>query len=418
MDNLLQGGKFSILKAIQFDPNILHYMVSKAIGRFFPSVFFGPMSCLSYRDVEEPSLPNQEWVKVRVTYCGICGSDLNLIFLHDSPATSPFASFPFTIGHEIVGVIEEVGSEAQDLSVGERVVVDPILSCEARGFREPCPACRRGDLSLCERMTAGIVSSGLLIGACRDTGGGWSSRLVAHRSQILKLPAEVSDVNAVMIDPFATALHGIMRDPPQKGQTVLIVGAGVIGICVLIALRTLGIEARVVVLAKHPFQAELAVQYGADEVLLNSGADCDRQLADILGAKVLKPIFGSPVIQGGADVVYECVGRDQSINDALRFAKSKGKVNLLGVASIPRKVDWTPIWLNELEVKGSFACSTEEYRGERRRTYDVAIDLLRTGKADLTALVTHRFPLDQYRDALATAAGKRKTKAVKVVFEP
>jgi len=407
------------LKAVQFEVNKVHYVFSKAIGRFFPSVYFGPMSCLSYRDVVEPALPNQEWVKVRVKYCGICGSDLNLIFLHDSPATSPFASFPFTIGHEIVGVIEEAGSEVKDLSIGERVVVDPILSCEARGFREPCQACLRGDLSLCERMTAGIVSPGLLIGACRDTGGGWSSRLVAHRSQILKLPAEVSDLNAVMIDPFATALHGIMRDPPKKGQTVLIVGAGVIGICVLAALRALDIQARVAVLAKHPFQAELAGRYGADEVvLMNSDGDYERRLADILGAKVLKPIFGRAVIQGGADVVYECVGKDQSINDALRFAKSGGKVHLLGVASIPRKVDWTPIWLNELEIKGSFACSTEEYRGERRRTYDVAIDLLSAGKADLAPLVTHRFPLDHYREALATAAGKGKTKAIKVVFEP
>ncbi|MEJ8544997.1 zinc-dependent alcohol dehydrogenase [Brevibacillus borstelensis] len=407
------------MKAIQFEANIPHYLFSKAIGRFFPSAFFGPMSCLSWRDVEEPALPTQEWVKIRVKYCGICGSDLNLIFLHDSPSTSPFASFPFTIGHEIVGIIEEVGRDVAHLSVGDRIVVDPILSCQSRGFREPCVSCQRGDFSLCERMTAGDVSPGLLIGSCRDTGGGWSSRLVAHHSQILKLPAEVSDVNAVMIDPFATALHSVMRDPPRKGETVLIVGAGVIGICVLTAIRSLDIDARVVVLAKHPFQAELVRRYGADEVvLLRSTVDYDQQLAGILGAKVLKPLFGSPVIQGGADVVYECVGKDQSINDALRFTKSKGKVNLLGVASIPRKVDWTPIWLNELEVKGSFSVSTEEYKGERHRTYAVAIDLLKSGKADLASLVTHRFTLDQYRAAIATAAGKRKSRAMKVIFEP
>jgi threonine dehydrogenase-like Zn-dependent dehydrogenase len=268
-------------------------------------------------------------------------------------------------------------------------------------------------------MTMGDVSPGLLIGACRDTGGGWSTRLVAHHSQILTLPQEVSDLNAVMIDPFATALHGVMRDRPRDDETVLIIGAGVIGISVLAAIRSLGIHARVVVLVKHPFQAEMARRYGADEVVqLASQSDYNQQLADVLGARVLNPIFGSPVIHGGADVVYECVGKDQSINDALRFAKSKGKVNLLGVASIPRKVDWTPIWLNELDIKGSFACSTEEYRGERLRTYAVAIDLIRSGKVDLAPLVTHRFPLHQYREAIATAAGKGRTKAMKVIFEP
>ncbi|MBA4534518.1 alcohol dehydrogenase catalytic domain-containing protein [Brevibacillus halotolerans] len=407
------------MKAIRFQATIPRYLSTKTLGRFFPSVFYGPMSCITYDDVKEPSLPNQEWVKVRVKFCGICGSDLNLIFLHDSPATSPFASFPFTIGHEIVGVIEELGREVKNLSVGERVVIDPILSCEARGFHEPCPACHRGDFSLCERMTIGDVSPGLLIGACRDTGGGWSPRLVAHQSQILKVPQDVSDLNAVMTDPFATALHGVMRDQPRDNETVLVIGAGVIGICVVAAIRSLGSKARVIVLVKHPFQAEMARRYGADEVvLLSSQSDYNQQLADLLGARVLKPIFGSPVIQGGADIVYECVGKDQSINDSLRFAKSKGKVNLLGVASIPHKVDWTPIWLNELDIKGSFACGTEEYQGERLRTYALALNLMRSGKVDLASLVTHRFPLDQYREAIETAAGKGRTGAIKVIFEP
>ncbi|WP_338125054.1 zinc-dependent alcohol dehydrogenase [Paenibacillus dendritiformis] len=390
----------------------------KALGPLIPSLYIGRLSCIRYRDVPAPKLPDEEWVKIKVKYGGICGSDLNLIFLHDSPATSPFASFPFTIGHEVVGVIDEVGERVSGIHPGERVVVDPILSCMARGFPDLCPACRRGDLSLCERLASGRISPGLLIGACRDTGGSWSPYLVAHRSQIFKVPANVSDWNAIMTDPLATALHAIMRDPPRDHDTVLVIGAGVIGICVLAALRALGFSNRIIVLAKHPFQMEMARLYGASEIFqLTSRSKSYEQLAELLGAKMLTPLFGKPVIQGGADFTYECVGRERSIDDALRFTKSGGKVKLLGVASFPRGVDWTPIWLNELQIQGSFAVSTEEFEGKRSRTYALALDLMDSRKIDLAPLVTHQFPLDQYREAIATASGKGKSRAMKVVFE-
>ncbi|WGU96121.1 alcohol dehydrogenase catalytic domain-containing protein [Paenibacillus dendritiformis] len=406
------------MKAVQFNVSIPQYLFCKALGSLIPSIYIGRFSCTRYRNVPEPKLPDEEWVRVKVKYGGICGSDLNLIFLHDSPATSPFASFPFTIGHEVVGVIDEVGQSVSGIQRGERVIVDPILSCMARGFHEPCPACRRGDLSLCERMASGPISPGLLIGACRDTGGSWSPYLVAHHSQIFKVPANVSDRNAIMTDPFATAIHAIMRDPPRENDTVLVIGAGVIGICVVAALRALGYSNRIIALAKHPFQMKMARLYGASEIFqLTSGSECYEQLAQLLGAKVLTPLFGKPVIQGGADITYECVGRDRSIDDALRFTKSGGKVKLLGVASFPRGVDWTPIWLNELEIQGSFAVSTEKFGEKRPRTYALALDLMSSGKIDLAPLVTHQFPLDQYRQAIATASGKGKSKAMKVVFE-
>jgi threonine dehydrogenase-like Zn-dependent dehydrogenase len=235
---------------------------------------------------------------------------------------------------------------------------------------------------------------------------------------VLKVPEQVKDLNALMADPFATALHGVMRDRPKDDETVLIIGAGVVGICVLAAIRALDIAARVIVLGKHPFQLEMARHYGADEVVrLNHETAYYDELSHLLGASILKPILGKPVVQGGADIVYECVGKDLSIDDALRFARSGGKVKLLGVASFAPKVDWTPIWLNELELKGSFASSREEYRGERVPTYTVALDLMRSGKADLTPLVTHRFRLDHYREAIAVAAGKGETGAFKVAFE-
>lgn len=407
------------MNALQFDFSIPRYALTKLFGRFFPSLYWhAQLSCLRLKPMEDIKLPNEEWVKVKVKYGGICGSDLNLIYLNDSPSTSPFASFPFTIGHEAMGEIAECGSAVEGINLGDRVVIDPVLSCASRGFAKPCPACQRGDYSLCNHMTEGNISPGLLIGACRDTGGSWGSFLVAHHSQILKLPDEVSDLNGVLVEPFSCALHAVLRNPPKPQDTVYVIGAGVIGICVVAALRALKHSCKIVVLAKHAFQGQLATYYGADEVIyLTRDNTYIHQLAETLNAKVLKPVYGPPVIQGGADIVYECVGKKSSINDALRFARGGGKVVLLGLASIIDGIDWTNVWLNELDVKGSFAYSTGEFEGQKLRTLAIAIELMRRGEVDLSRMITHRFPLERFKDALLTATNKSNEAAIKVVFE-
>ncbi len=406
------------MESLQFDFKPSRYLFTKTLGRFSKSLYWSSKaSCLRLTHLPDPDLPNDDWVKMKVKYGGICGSDLNILCLNESPATSPYASFPFTIGHESVGVIAEVGNNVTDLSVGDRVIVDPILSCETRGIHDRCPACVRGDYSICENMTDGHISPGLLTGTCRDTGGSWSSYLVAHQNQVFRLPDQIDDLNGVMIEPFSCALHGVLRTPPKENDTVLVIGGGVIGICVVAALRALNLPCKVVVLVKHDFQAECAARFGADHVIRLS-RNYVKELSEAVGAKRLKPLFGPDVIEGGANVVYECVGKTQSVNDSLRFAASGSKVVLLGLAGIMNGIDWTTVWLNELEVKGSFAYSTDEYQGVRMRTFDIAIELLRSGKVDLSSLVTHRFPIKEYRQALNVASSKAVGTSMKVVFEP
>lgn len=409
------------MNALQFQFSIPRYVFGKTVGKIFPSLLWNSgLSCLKYTQMPDPVLPSEQWVKIRVTYGGICGSDLNLIYLHDSPSTSPFTSFPFTIGHEMVGKISEIGAEVSDLKIGDRVVIDPILSCTARGIPSSCEACQRGDYSLCCHMTEGDLSPGLLIGACKDTGGSWSSCLVAHHSQVIKLPDEINDLNGIMIEPFSCAVHSVMRNPPGNEDTVLVIGAGTIGICVVAAIRAIGIRCKIVVLSKYDYQTKLALHYGADEVIRLSGREykSSYETAEALKARVLKPVMGPPVILGGADMVFECVGNSHSVNDALRFARSGGKVVLLGLASILDRIDWTTVWLNELDVKGSFAYSTEEFKGKRMRTMQVAIELMTKGRVDLSPMITHRFPLNKYKDAFATVVNKGKKACMKVVFEP
>ncbi len=403
------------MKAIQFIGSVPRFLISKIIGPLYLPAFWSPLSNLQYREVKEPPLPNENWAKVKVQYGGICGSDMNTILLDSSPVLSAFVSFPFTVGHENVGTIAELGSKVKGFREGERVVVEPTLGCQVRGFSDLCPACQRGDTGLCERLTEGEIAPGLLTGNCRDTGGSWSPYLVAHTSQLFKVPPTVSDENGLMVEPFSVALHAVLGNYPQDEETVLVIGAGVIGICMVAALRSLGSRARVVVLAKHPFQEEVVKRYGADQVI-RLRRDYYQELAQLLGATLRQPLRGKPVVIGGADIVYECVGSGTSLDDGLRFTCSGGKMVLVGLAGIPKGVDWTPIWLNEIDVRGSYIYGTESHRGERIRTFQLALNLMGEGKVDLIPLVTHRFRPEDYKRALAAVANKGKSEVIKAVF--
>jgi len=405
------------MQALQFVQSVPRYGVTKALGRLARSAYWSRIGCLQLRDVPEPRLPTPEWVRIATRYGGICGSDLGVIQLHASTTTSAITSFPFTLGHENVGVIAEVGKSVDGLAVGQRVVVNPLLGCEARGFRNLCPACAAGQPNLCLRFHQGTVSPGTMIGFCRDTGGSWSPSFVAHRSQVIPVPETLSDEEAVLAEPFAVALHAVLRNQPRDDQTVLVLGGGVIGLLTVAALRAIGSRARLLVTARYPVQAEAAARLGADIVLRTRGrAELYRQVAQLTGAEVLKPVIGRPLVQGGVDIVFECVGSGRTIDDALRLARAGGRVVLVGLAATPRGVDWTPTWLHEIEIRGAMAYAVEQFRDERIDAVRLAVRLMAEKAVELKPLVTHRFALGEYQKALATVTSKGASGAIKAVF--
>ncbi|MDH7499247.1 MAG: zinc-binding dehydrogenase, partial [candidate division NC10 bacterium] len=151
-------------------------------------------------------------------------------------------------------------------------------------------------------------------------------------------------------------------------------------------------------------------------IRMEKGRDYYAQIAEAVGGTLYEPVLGKRVLTGGADWVFECVGSDGTIDDALRFTKAGGTMVLVGLAAIPRGIDWTPIWLKELRVVGSFACSTESHGGQPIRTYQLALDLIRQGRLDLSPLLTHRFRLEEYKKALDVLFHKGKSQAVKAAF--
>jgi threonine dehydrogenase-like Zn-dependent dehydrogenase len=404
------------LLALQCVKSIPAWLLLKSLGRRFPSLATGPYALLRPRDVGPPRLPNARWVRVRPVLSGVCGSDLASIAAEGSPFFAPLTSFPFTFGHEVVGIVEEVGPEVRAVVVGDRVVVEPALHCGVRGIDPPCTACREGHYGNCVNVTKGDISAGVQTGYCRDTGGGWSGSLVAHEVQLHKVPNGLPDAAAVMVEPFSCALHGVLRAKPQAAETILVLGCGTMGLLTIAALRAVEAPCRIVALAKHPHQQEFAKQLGAHEIL-PAGKGQENALCQRTGATLHQAEIGRPTVLGGFDLVFDCVGSPRSLDDALRFTRARGRTVLVGMPAIPKMVDWTTIWFKELNVMGVYAYGVEDFRGERVRTFELALRFLREGKVDLRPLVTHRFALADYKRAIRTALATGPHRSVKTVFD-
>ena len=405
------------MQAVQFNFTYPRYALGLALGRFFPSILWNGLSTTALREVAPPELPGPDWARIHTIMGGVCGTDLGAIYLHTSPYYSPFSSFPFTFGHENVGRIAELGAEIEGWEVGERVVVEPTLWCQPRGFAEDdwCEFCKQGQINRCQHYAQGDLAPGVIIGTARDTGGSWSENFVAHRSQLYRLPDAISDENALMIEPFACGLHAVLVDFPADDETILILGAGTIGLVTLAALRALGSKAHVLVSARYEFQAEAARRLGADEVLL--GGDLYAQVAERTGATLLKPAIGKRVQLGGADRVYECVGSDGALDDANRLARSGGKVVIVGVPGLAKGVDWAAIFSQELTLLAADRYGhSDAYQGEQWRTYDLAIDLLAKGKVDLGWMVSRKYALKDYQQALRDLRDKHNHPIIKAAF--
>ena len=404
------------MKAVQFTFSFPRYGLGLALGHWFPSVLWSGLSCTVMREVPEPKLPGPDWVKVQTILGGICGTDLGSIYLKTSPYYSPFSSFPFTFGHENVGTIMEMGKEIKGWKIGQRVVVNPILGCETRGFSDLCKYCAKGEINRCQRFTEGKLSPGIMTGTTKDTGGSWSATFLAHTSQLYAVPEKVSDENAMMVEPFCCGLHAALIDFPSDDETVLILGAGTIGLVTLAALRSLGSKARILVSARYANQAEAARRLGASEVL--PGGDLYAQVAERTGAKLLKPTIGKLVVLGGADRVYECTGNDKSLDDANRLARSGGKVVLVGIPGIAKGVDWTAIFDQELQMLAARQFhNAEVWQGKTWRCFDLALHLMEAGKVDLGWMVSRKYPLRDYKKALNDLESKGSRGIIKAAFE-
>lgn len=402
------------MKAVTFSADLATYILTLALGKLNKKFFYSPVSCVKYEEINEPALPGDDWVMVKTVYGGICGSDLNMIFLHDSPLLSPFGSKKFVLGHENLGIIVKKGRNVEGFEAGDRIVADDVLSCETRGL-DKCKSCVSGNYNLCYNFVDGKLSPGTIIGSCGDTGGCWGEFYVAHVSRLHKVPENLKDEEAILIDPLCSAIHPVLRNFPQEGEKVLVIGTGIIGLFIIAVLRAFGAKCDITAISKYRFQGELAEKYGANRVLYSDNSI--EEIAKIAGGKVLTPILGDKYMLGGFDRIFDCVGSERSIKDSLRFVSSGGTIVLVGLSS-KINIDSTLIWLKEVSIKGIYGYANDPVDGVMRNTFAIGLDLLASGKIDASPLVTHVFELKDYKKAIEVASSKREHKSIKVLLKP
>jgi threonine dehydrogenase-like Zn-dependent dehydrogenase len=387
-------------------------LIVKLLKPVWPQVVFSALSPTRLHDLPEPELPGRRWVRVQNKQCGICASDLSLMYVDVDPAIAP-AALPtmqrFYLGHEVVGCVTELGAGVTRLKAGDRVIMDSRFqgpTCLSQEIDPMCPHCAAGNYQRCENAAASIGGRGV--------GGGWGDGFTAHETELYCVPGELTDDQAMLIEPISTGLRAVLCHQPAAGQRALIVGGGIVGLSTLQSLRAMVPDCQITILTRYAHQAEMARRLGADEVV--RGEDGYQVTARLTGARLYKEMFGNRMLLGGFDVIYDCVGSARTLHDNLRWTRAGGRVVLVGVSLYPFKIDLTPIWFQEVELAGVFAHGMEPWPGGSRHTYDVVIELLRQGKVTTDGLITHRFALEQWQRAVATARDKR-TGSIKVVLQ-
>lgn len=395
----------------------LNYRALRAFGTRIPRWTGGRLPWLGLSEYRLGELPGPDWVRLRPLLAGICGSDLSLLTGRSTAILAPFNSFPAILGHEVVAVVEEAGAAA-GVTVGQRVVLDPIISCTVRGL-DPCPGCIAGTPALCRRASEGALAPGMLIGFCRDLPGAWSEGMLAHASQLHPVPEGLSDEVAVLVEPLACGLHAVLAQPPAEGERALVVGGGAIGLGTLAALRMVAPGTETTIVVRHPLQAELAKGLGAHHVLTDRGGAGALQAAvEFAGAREHPTLVGKPTLTGGFEAIYECAGNAASLEAAIRVTVPRGRLALIGSVGEVSGLDLTLAWARELRITGNYVYGREASVPGQPHTIDHLMALLTAeGAPAVVGLVTHRFRLDDWRTALRTAMARGQHAAIKVVFD-
>lgn len=326
------------------------------------ALFLESVGRLAVRDVDRPA-PKSDELLVRVEACGICGTDRHL-FLGEFPSAPPV-----TLGHEFSGIIEAVGEGVTGFTTGMRVTGDPNIACGR------CVECNRGRVNLCHNLEA--------IGIQRN--GGFAEYVTLPQQQAVALPLTLSPLHGAFCEPLACCLHGLDLAGIRAGSSVVVVGGGVIGL-LMVQLARLAGATRVVLVTRNTDKRRLAESFGATATVDPS---TENYLDEITAADGLLP--------GGADVVFECAGLRQTVEQALSLTGRGGTMVLLGVLPKGLKVEIEPFDLlfHEIRMVTSFL---------NPFTHRRAAELIASGTIVVDALISRTVGLEEAIDAMSHPA--------------
>jgi threonine dehydrogenase-like Zn-dependent dehydrogenase len=391
------------MKALQVRRSVGRLGLARVASALAPAtaVRVGP---LEYANVDPPELPGPGWHRLRTRLAGICGSDLSMVEGHASTYFDDWVSFPFVPGHEVVGELDD----------GTRVVLEPVLGHEARGFRPPFEGAAPGDGDDYAHLAAGDLEPGIQTGFCCSTGGGWAPELIAHDTQLHRLPDDVPDERAVLVEPLAGGIHAALmagRATAVAGASepvVAVLGAGTMGLAAIAGLVRYVPDARIVVGARYAHQQRAARRLGAHDVV--PAAELARAIRRIVGCHIVGDHLSS-----GAHATIDAVGSEASVRDALAVTRPRGRVVMMGM---PAEVtlDLTGLWHRETELVGAYTYGTETLPdGRVVRTFDLAMETADAIEAERWLSAT--YPLADHVDAIAHAAAAGRRGAIKIAFD-
>ncbi|MER9295990.1 zinc-dependent alcohol dehydrogenase family protein [Mesorhizobium sp. M0621] len=328
---------------------------------------------IALREVDKPDIGPDDLL-VRIEACGVCGTDRHL-FHGEFPCTPPV-----TPGHEFSGIVEAIGVSVSGFAVGDRVTGDPNIACGR------CAHCHAGRVNLCSNLRA--------IGIHRD--GGFAEYLALPQKQAFVLPAGLDPMHGAFCEPLGCCLHGVDLAAIRPGSSAVVLGGGVIGLLTV----------------------QLARLAGATTVILSTRQASRRALAEDLGATatvdptatdVIDAIAGpAGLVPGGVDVVFECAGVRETVEQSMRMARAGGMVVIVGVTPQGMKAEFEPFDLlfRELKVLGSFL---------NPYTHRRAAELIASGTIEIDRLISRQVAL---KDAAAVIANPPAPGEVKVLVVP
>jgi L-iditol 2-dehydrogenase len=309
----------------------------------------------AYEDVPPPA-PAPDEVLIAVKACGICGSDV-----HGMDGSTGRRRPPIIMGHEAAGVIADVGSSAKGWSVGDRVTMDSTIYCGR------CEYCRRGEINLCDQRRVLGVS-------CEDyrQHGAFAEFVAAPPHILYRLPDSVTFEQAALVEPFAIALHAIRRAPVALNDSVVVIGAGMIGLALVQALKRTGCG-RLISVDIAPDRLNRAADCGATDTIDSSKENAGETISKLTTGR-------------GADLAFEAVGVTATVDLALRCVRKGGSVTLVGNVAPKIEFPLQIVVTRELSIYGSCAS-----RGE----YPACLDMLGRGELKAEPLISASAPLSE-----------------------
>ncbi len=324
---------------------------------------------MEMREVPTPAIVNATDVLIRMTTVGVCGSDVH--YYTEGQIGSQVVQYPFAVGHEGAGVVEQVGPAVTRVRPGDRVAIEPAMPCWE------CDQCRLGRPHTCRKLR--------FLGCPGQAEGCLSEYLVMPDTSCFPIPDAMSLDEASISEPLSIGVYAVRMSIPMEGAKVAILGVGPIGLSVLLPARAQG-AAAVYVTDKIDARLALARRAGADWA-----GNPDRE--DVVAA-----ITGHEPAQ--MDVVFECCGQQEALNQAIELLKPGGKLMLIGIPPTLDRVSFVIEKLRRKEI-----C----IQNVRRQNHCVqpALEMMARKEFDVRVLVTHRFPFAQTREAFDLVAGYR-----------